>query len=533
MATTFVELPDEPTEVPEVGTFEGLKRGAKYAALKASRGLADTAAWLGSDYAGKPLKQWAMSKGLVPSDEQLGAAKQAADEAGGSATVGQIGADVATQILPGAMASKAMQVGGKVAPFLGEVASNMGLGAAFAPEGEKTQGAMSGAFGAAGGRVLAKAVGGPLRNAMTQDAKTLADAGIVLPPGQMIAGTGAGKLKRTLTAVEAGAARVPILGAPAKYRIGEAIEDYNKQQLNEILEPFGKTVTAGGRKGIEEAKAAMEQVFQEAAPNLHIPDGPAAELIDDFLAQVKRKDVTVNDRVTKTIRDVLELELTPHVSQGDIPGEVGYSLGKKLDWYAKKYQGSPSPDHKSLNTAFKDLRDKWYSLMTPNEGADPAYQEVIQELQKSKRRWMNMRDAAEMTTEGFFTPAQVIKANKGYIPDAVTRAASHIMPKTAPEVNIGSNQILHKLMMPAGVSGAAALGSYTGAGALTPMLAPLAIGSAMYTRPVAKYLEQGATPLVNKLRPKGNQLTPEELEFVTQLMSSQGLRALRSTRSEE
>lgn len=531
MATTFVELPDE--EAPEIGAFEGLKRGAKYGALKASRGLADTAAWFGSDYVGKPLKQWAMSKGLVPSDEQLEAAKRATEEAGGWATAGQIGTDMATQLLPAGMASKAMQVGGKVAPLLGEIAANTGISAMFAPDAEKVDAATGGALGAVGGRVLAKAVGGPLRNAMTQDAKTLVDAGITLPPGQMIAGTGAGPLKRTLTGAESGLSRIPILGAPVKYRISGAIEDYNKQQLNEILEPFGKTVTAGGRKGIEEAKAAMEQVFQEAAPNLHIPDRPAAELIDDFLAQVKKKDVTVNDRVTKTIRDVLELELTPHVAQGDIPGEVGYQLGKKLDWYAKKYQGSPSPDHKSLNTAFKDLRDKWYNLMTPNEGVDPAYQEVIQELQKSKRRWMNMRDAAEMTTEGFFTPAQVIKANKGYSPDDVTRAASHIMPKTAPEVNVGSNALIHKLVTPTGVSGAAALGSYTGLGALTPLAAPVAVGAAMYTKPVAKYLEKGVTPLANKLRPRGKQLTPEELEFATQLMTSQGLRALRSSRSEE
>jgi hypothetical protein len=533
MASTFIELPDEPTEAPEVGALEGLKRGAKYSALKASRGLADTAAWLGSDYVGKPLKQWAMSKGLVPSDEQLGAAKRATEEAGGWGTVGQIGTDVGTQLLPAGMASKAMQVGGKVAPFFGEIASNTALGAAFAPDAEKADAAAGGALGAVGGRVLAKAVGGPLRNAMTKDAKTLVDAGITLPPGQMIAGTGAGPLKRTMTGAEAGLSRIPLLGAPIKYRIGTAIEDYNKQQLNDILEPFGKQVTAGGRAGIEEARNTMEQVFQEAAPNLHIPDTPAAELIDNFITQVKQKDVTINDRVAKTIRDVLELELTPHVAQGDIPGEVGYQLGKKLDWYAKKYQGSPSPDHKSLNTAFKDLRDKWYNLMTPNEGADPAYQEVIQELQKSKRRWMNMRDAAEMTTEGFFTPTQVIKANKGYVPDEVTRAASHIMPKVAPEINVGSNALIHKLVTPGGVSGAAALGSYTGLGALTPLMAPIAAGAAAYTRPVAKYLEKGVTPAVNMLRPRGKQLTPEELEFATQLMTSQGLRALRGSRSEE
>jgi hypothetical protein len=532
MATTFVELPDEPTETPEVGAFEGLKRGAKYSALRASRGLADTAAWLGSDYVGKPLKKWAISKGLVPSDEQLEAAKRATEEAGGWGTAGQIGTDVATQLLPAGMASKAMQVGGKVAPFFGEVASNTALGAAFAPEGEKTDAAMSGAVGAVGGRILSKTVGGPLRNAMTKDAKTLADAGIVLPPGQMIAGTGAGPLKRTLTAAESGVSRIPILGAPVKYRMGAAIEDYNKQQLNDILAPFGKEVTSGGRKGLEEAKTIMENVYKDVSPNLYVNDSKAAQLLDDFISDTKLKDSTVSDRVVAKIRDVL-VELEPHVAAGPIDGPEAFRLGKKLDYYADKYAAKTSPDNADLHRAFRDLSAKWTALFEPKPGADTAYVNVAKDLQKAKRMWYKYRDAADMTTEGFFTPAQVIKANKGYAPNEVTKAASHIMPQTAPEVNIGSNQVIHRLMMPSGVSGAAALGSYTGMGALTPYLTAVAIGAGAYTRPASKYLEQGVVPLVNKLRPGTRQLTPEELEFATQLLSSQGLRALRNSRSEE
>lgn len=530
------ELGSAPSSSPhsaqDVGTLEGLGRGLKYSALRASRGIADTAAWLGSDYVGRPLKKWAMSKGLVPTDEQLSAAKQQSEEAGTPGMIGAVGGDVAMQMGPAGMMSRAMQVGGKVAPLMGEIAANTGLAAALAPDEEKKDAAQSGALGAVGGRVVSKLVGGPLRNAMTKDAKTLVDAGITLPPGQMIAGTGAGPLRRALTGVESGLAKIPILGAPIKYRMGTAIEDYNKQQLDEILEPFGAKVTAGGRKGLEEARDAMQRVFQEATPNLYIPDRPAADLIDTFLDTVKKKDATVNDRVLKTIRDVMELELTPHVAKGDIEGQIAYDLGKKLDWYAKKFQGSPSPDHKSLNTAFKELRDNWYDLFEPKVGADPAYKDIIQELQKSKRRWMNMRDAAEMTTEGFFTPAQVIKANKGYVPDEVTRAASHIMPKVAPEINVGSNSVIHKMVTPGGVSGAAALGSYTGLGALTPLAAPLAVAAGSYTKPALKYAEKGLTPLVNKLLRGNQQLTPEELEFATQLMSSQTIRSLRNNRDQ-
>jgi len=394
MATTFVELPDEEpatggsfVELPdEVGAFEGLKRGAKYGALRASRGIADTAAWLGSDYVGRPLKKWAMSKGLVPSDEQLASAKQSSEAAGGYGTAGQIGVDVATQMLPAGMASKAMQVGGKVAPFVGEMAKDVATSVAFAPDAEKQDAAVSGALGTVGGKVVSKAIGGPLRNAMTADAKKLTDAGITLSPGQMIAGTGAGPLKRALTAMEGGAAKIPLVGFPAKYRIGAAIEDYNKQQLNDILEPFGKTVTAGGRKGIEEAKDTMEELYKEVAPNLYVPSREAADLVDNFIVGLKTQDATLNDRVAKRIRAVLELEIKPRASVGDITGETAYKLGKKFDWYAKEFQSKTSPDTVKLHRAFSKLRDEWFDRMEVMVGADPAYKDIVKELQKSKRR---------------------------------------------------------------------------------------------------------------------------------------------------
>jgi hypothetical protein len=439
------------------------------------------------------------------------------------------------QMVPGAQMSKAMQVGKAIAPLRGEIAANMALNMAMSPDEEKAQAAGSAALGTVGGRVLSKTLGGPLRNAMTEDAKKLADAGITLPPGQMIAGTGAGPIKRTLTSAEAGLSRIPLLGAPIKYRIGAAIEDYNKQQLDEILEPFGGKVTAGGRQGVQEAREIMEKTLAEAAPNLYLPNAKAVDLVDNLVAQLKASDATLNPHVAKQIQEVLEKEITPIASTGqDISGEVAYSLGKKFDWYAKEYQSKSSPDNKKLNRAFKKLRDDWFESFEVKVGADPVYKDIVKELQKSKRRWYNMRDASEMTTEGFFTPAQVIKANKGNAPDEITRAASHIMPKVAPDVNMGSNALLHKLVTPGGVSGAAALGSYTGMGALTPLLAPIAVGAGAYTKPVLQYSERGVAPGINYLARrvggKGN-LTPEELEFATQLATSNALRSWHGNRN--
>ena len=51
-------------------------------------------------------------------------------------------------------------------------------------------------------------------------------------------------------------------------------------------------------------------------------------------------------------------------------------------------------------------------------------------------------------------------------------------------------------------------------------------------------MQHGATPAANKIasllrKPGADKLTPEELEFATQLMSGQGLRALRNNRQVE
>ena len=534
------ELGGSPApEVPSVGAFEGLKRGLNYAGQRASRGIADTASWLGSDYVGRPLKNWAMSKGLVPSDEQLAAAKKASEEAGGWGTAGTIAGDIGTQMLPGAMASRAMQVGGRVAPLLGEIAANTGISTAFAPDAEKVDAAKSGAIGAVGGRVLAKALGGPLRNQMTADAKLLTDAGINLPPGQMIKGTGASALKRTLASMESGLSKIPLVGAPVKYRMGQAIEDYNKQQLNDILEPFGKTVTAGGRKGIQEARDAMEGALAEAAPNLYVPANAGIDIVDTFLSRIKSKDASINDRVLKTIRDVIELEITPKVAGGaDVDGQVAYALGKKFDWYAKDYSSKSSPDTAKLERAFKQLRDEWYNAFEVKAGADPVYKEIVKDLQKAKRRWYNFRDASEKTTEGFFTPAQVIDANKGTAPDRITEAASHIMPRTAPDSNIGMETVMRKATTPGGVAGLASMAALS-TPAWLAALAPYVAGSALgYTKTAGRYMQHGATPAVNKVasllrKPGASKLTPEELEFAMQLVSGQGLRALANNRQQE
>jgi hypothetical protein len=402
---------------------------------------------------------------------------------------------------------------------------------ALTPDEQKKEAAVGSVIGTGAGKVLAKALGGPMRGLMTDDAKKLMDSDIGLSPGQMVSGTGAGAIARAAKGAEDVVGAVPLAGAPIKARQIAAVEDYNKRVLNDIVEPLGDArITKPGREGVEQAQEIFTSRLKEATPNLYIDDNRAAVLVDNIIPRLKAKDATFNDRVAKTMRDVIETDLAPIISRGNITGEEGYQVGKKLDYYVKKYQRQLSPDQEDLHKGFSKLRDEWYDLLEPKVGADPAYAEIVGHIQKARRKWYNFRDAAEQTPEGIFTPAQVRKANRGRSPDEITDAAYHILPQSLPKSNMGLNSVIHKAVTPAGVSGGVGLG--VGLGGMLGTGAALGAATlAPYTKTGGAYLGKGVTPAINALLRKANtgkQLTPEELEFAAQILGSQATRATRN-----
>jgi len=564
-ALELAQLEAEVNDPKPVGALEGIRRGLHSSAARASRGIVDTAAWLGSDYVGGPLKKTAIKYGLAPSDEQLARLKAESDEAGGWGTVGSIGGDILAQFLPSKRVAQAQQLGGKTLNLGKDLIRDVGVATAMAPDEEKKEAAVGGALGTAAGTVLGKVVGGPLRKTMTEDAKLLDEAGITLGPGQAMSGTGAGPLRRTMAGVESALSKVPLLGGPMKYRISGSIEDYNKQQLNDLISFADKKVTAGGRKGIQEADEILTKSLEDAAPNLYLPAGDNSdiakliggttsvekrvknakgisrtqtvkqEIPGTFLDDFVKEDPSTGPRVLATLKSFIETELVPHVKAGDIEGQVAYDLGRKLDFQAAKFARHSGPDNESLAKAFRKLRDDWFEKLEPKVAADPAHKNIILDVRAAKKRLSKMSRAAEQSAEGFFTPAQIRKLSKGEELDPVTEAASHILPEKAPKVNAGANPIFHRMSSPAGVAGQAGLGATSTLGWLSTVAPYVGAGALSYTKPAIKYMQRGTTPLVNMLRRKAGagDLTPEELEFATELATSLGVRGAYQNRSEE
>ena len=144
---------------PQAGMpwYEKLAVGAGSSVAKAGEGLLGLADKAGIIDKGK-------QEDLAAMKENRGLYK--ANHPGGWAKAGEIGADLAMSALPvgvgGQVLNKALSGAGRFAPAIADIAANAGWSAATAPENRGMAG-LAGGAGAAGGRVLNRALGGVVR----------------------------------------------------------------------------------------------------------------------------------------------------------------------------------------------------------------------------------------------------------------------------------------------------------------------------------------------------------------------------------
>jgi hypothetical protein len=209
---------------------------------------------------------------------------------GGWATAGEIGADLAMSAAPvAAGAKRASQVAsmlrmGRAAPLVGDVAANAAYAAATAPD-DRGEAAMFGAAGAAGGRVLNRAVGGIVRP--TANAQELLDRGVRLTPGQ--AGGGAvGSLARMY---EDALGSVPGFGRGINNARQTGLEDWNRAALADASSgPLARSEFGPsridrsapiGQNGIVAVKEKLSKAYESMFPagtTMHLTNEGASAL---------------------------------------------------------------------------------------------------------------------------------------------------------------------------------------------------------------------------------------------------------------
>ena len=217
--------------------LEQLGRGAIHGGQVASAGL--------TGLLPRPLQQALITHGLSPSSEQLQQGKDYVAKTGPMSTVGQMGADVLSQVLPTKKLTMATEAISGIPRALANIAGYAGMNSAMAPE-DRGLAAAIGAGGSVLGNTLARVAGGPLRTAVTPEAKTLMEKGVELTPGQMVTGANTGAVPRALRSLEDTATSLPFVGDVIKNRTKNSGLSFNTQTINEALAPIGKKVTGTG-----------------------------------------------------------------------------------------------------------------------------------------------------------------------------------------------------------------------------------------------------------------------------------------------
>jgi len=511
----------EPGIMSQVGdVVSGLGTGAKHALQKTSAGLTGAAAWLGGDYIGKPLEKTLLKYGLTPSQQQLEQGAKDTAAAGVPGTIGQVGTDIATSILPMAKAAQAMKAGAAATPILGDIAASAGYGAATTPGGfdERATGAAWGAVGAGGGRVAGRIIGGPARPLMSPEAKTLVDAGVQLTPGQMVSGEKAGWIAKSLRGLEDKATSIPFIGDVIKHGQEGSLKSWATTEVNDALKHIGTKTKETGLAAIEDAHQKISSAYDNVLPDIKVPVVTAAAKIKQVVADASNIDLFDAGHMNK-LETFVERAIDPLLAKGtDLSGSVAKKMDARIGELARRMSGSEG--NKPLGEAFRNLQSEWRASM---EGTTQEAKDVLQGANAAFRKLLPLEEASTKTMSGQLTPSSVKSAAQRLKmePTGTAAAARQVLPSTVPDSGTAGRQILHSILTPsavgAGAAGAAGMGMLP-----TAALAAVPVAAA-YTKPGSKYLSGAYTEdLLKALRGK---ISVNELEDITRLLTSQGIRA--------
>ena len=489
-----------------------VQTGTKSGLHRAAAGLTDTAAWLGGDYVGRPLRAALQKYGLSPSPEMLARDKAAVAAGGGMADIAQAVAEGGVSLLPMSQLTKARAVmsagAGTAAKIVGDLGLNAGVSAAMAPEDEKATSAALGAGGAAVGNAVTRGLAGPLANLVTPEARRMMEKGVGMTPGQMISGEGSSTLGRLARGFEDRAAAMPFIGDALKYRTTQGIAEWGKSALNDLVGPLGKKVESIGSAGVREAKEALRDSFKSSREFVQLKPEAAKTTVDNVLEGVANIPMIGANQV-KDFEKYVGVHVLPHLKD-TLGGDEIKVLHDSITKEARKWSRQPQ-----LRDAFQQLK---LGIMDAIEGKAGDVAEAVDEVSQFRKtllardKFEVFKEASKRAKDTIFTPSQVQTAAdklKQHVPTGTTDAR-HIFPNALPPTGTASQMAMNELFSPAGQSGTAA------SGGLEQMLRLGAAGlvtGGLTSKPGTQYLAQGISPIINALR-SGKQLTPQELEAI-------------------
>jgi hypothetical protein len=454
------------------------------------------------------------------------------DTAGGM--TGSIGTDIGLSLIPGtaalkggnvlkaALAAKGLKSLGTAAAVGTDIAGNAGAAAAMAPE-DRSNAAAWGAGGAASGRVLARTLGGPLRESVSPQAQKLIDAGISITPGQAVSGSQAGTIPRILRGLEDKLTSLPFIGDVLSNAQQSSVKSFNLNRINNAISSIGGKVKAAGVDGLHEADQLVSKVYDDVLPHITVEPNKGLQAIIDAVDAAK-KDPLFDVAHGNKLDMFVDRRITPLLADGkNIDGTVAKSLDAELGELARKYSSS-GVGNEPLGKGFYELRKGWRSAF---EGTTPEARQTLKDADTAFAKLLPLLKAGEKSASGVFMPKQLSDAlrNAKMKPDDLAEAARQVLPTTVSDSGTAGRQVLANMIHPAGLGagGAAAAGL---AGFVPAAIAGLGT-AALYTRPGLKAATQGVHPLVKALRAKLSQgpYDPNKIEEIIRNLTGRGITA--------
>lgn len=347
--------------------------------------------------------------------EQAQAAAREKDS--GWTTAGEVAGELGMGLLPGAAIAKgarAVQGLGRAAPAVADILGNAAYSAATAIEDRGTAGALGGA-GAAGGRLLAKALGRVAKpvGEVGPEGQRLQRAGVEPTFGQLMSEPAAGSnkprvLARALARSEEIAQSVPFGGSVIRNARDKALEQWQGATRTAAL-PDDWAQAAYAAKAAPNSVADVDAAIKRSyASVLKDIDMPAVEFNPmESLTKAASGDVLVTPKQMKAARSVLK----DRFERPPTSAVEAQQLESRLKTMAFNYKASPDPSQRDfgnlLHSVANDWRDAW-------RGALPAHvTPKLAEVDEAFQHFVPIRRAAatgNVAAPDQYTPRQLLQA---------------------------------------------------------------------------------------------------------------------------
>ena len=360
---------------------------------------------------------------------------------------------------------------------------------------DPTRAALTGAAGAAGGRMLARGLIGS-RSLISDSARRLVDKDVMPTPGQLFDGP----VGRGVAMLEDKASSLPGAGEVINHSRRRSLGEFGRAVVNDAVAPLGgKPITAAGAQAIDAAQRRISAAYDDALEGMALQPANVAKAIGDTGRSIQ-SIALLDDTQAAKLADYVNKRLATFTQQGAqaLNGAQAKALDAEMGHLAREFSRSVNPADRPLGEAFYSLQQNWREAMAAS--ATPDKTALLNAANAAHRNLLPIVKASDkaMAQGGVFTPNQLQRSYGPFAqkPGAFANAAQDVLPSRVPD---------------SGSAGRLLLAGAVGAGAL--YTAPVAAGLAAiaYSRPaMSVFLDGMGAWIPQHLRSRLLSMAPDE-----------------------